>query len=232
MSLVLGAWSFTDGLGPTESLIQMDTVEAFYYLSFNLPALISRMTDLAAHTSAYYTEYSEAFHRQKSLRLRYPTNHSVRPVQPNEVVWIDQRRNTSKFDKSIAKAKGLMDSTQCSGRKRRAEEDLPIGRNEPFAPVNNDTRSSSSMTAIHKRCLKSSSGVLAFSGVIYDERKCRWHRRAFFQRQWTKHSSVIDLANKQLELAHELCETAAYQALRTGDCASEIDSALKISKSF
>ncbi|KAJ6039681.1 uncharacterized protein N7446_005014 [Penicillium canescens] len=118
------------------ALSQMDTVEAFSYLQSNLPALISRITDLAAHTSAKYTEYYEACRRQKSLRLRCPTNHSVRPVQPNEVVRIDQRRNPSKFDKSIAKAKDSLDSIQCSGRKRRADEDLPIGRNEPFAPMN------------------------------------------------------------------------------------------------
>lgn len=37
--------------------------------------------------------------------------------------------------------------------------------------------------------------------------------------------SVIDLADKELQLVHELCETAAYQALQTGDCVSEIDSA-------
>ncbi|OGE47221.1 hypothetical protein PENARI_c054G05866 [Penicillium arizonense] len=109
------------------ALAQMDTVEAFSYLQGNLPALISRITDLAAHTSAKYTEYYEACRRQKSLRLRCPTNHSVR---------IDQRRNPTKFDKSVTKAKDAMDSIQCSGRKRRADEDLPIGRNEPFAPVN------------------------------------------------------------------------------------------------
>lgn len=39
--------------------------------------------------------------------------------------------------------------------------------------------------------------------------------------------SAIDHADKQLILAHELCETAVYQALRTGDCVSEIDSAVK-----
>jgi hypothetical protein len=39
--------------------------------------------------------------------------------------------------------------------------------------------------------------------------------------------SVIDFADEQLKMAHELCETAAYQALRTGDCVSEIDTALE-----
>ncbi|KAJ5900929.1 uncharacterized protein N7473_004999 [Penicillium subrubescens] len=35
--------------------------------------------------------------------------------------------------------------------------------------------------------------------------------------------SPFDFADKQLELAHGLCETAAYQVLRSGDCATELD---------
>ena len=35
--------------------------------------------------------------------------------------------------------------------------------------------------------------------------------------------SSFDFAEKQLELAHSLCETAAYQVLRSGDCGTELD---------
>ncbi|KAJ5457647.1 hypothetical protein N7475_009035 [Penicillium sp. IBT 31633x] len=35
--------------------------------------------------------------------------------------------------------------------------------------------------------------------------------------------SPFDFADKQLELAHSLCETAAYQVLRCGDCGTELD---------
>lgn len=35
--------------------------------------------------------------------------------------------------------------------------------------------------------------------------------------------SSFDFADKQLELAHGLCETAAYQVLRSGDCGTELD---------
>jgi len=35
--------------------------------------------------------------------------------------------------------------------------------------------------------------------------------------------SPFDFADKQLELAHGLCETAAYQVLRSGDCGTELD---------
>jgi pyruvate/2-oxoglutarate dehydrogenase complex dihydrolipoamide acyltransferase (E2) component len=35
--------------------------------------------------------------------------------------------------------------------------------------------------------------------------------------------SPCDFADKQLELAHGLCETAAYQVLRSGDCGTELD---------
>ncbi|KAJ5893659.1 hypothetical protein N7495_005350 [Penicillium taxi] len=35
--------------------------------------------------------------------------------------------------------------------------------------------------------------------------------------------STFDYADKQLELAHGLCETAAFQVLRSGDCGTELD---------
>ncbi|CAG7951696.1 unnamed protein product [Penicillium olsonii] len=35
--------------------------------------------------------------------------------------------------------------------------------------------------------------------------------------------SPFDFADKQLEVAHSLCETAAYQVLRSGDCGTELD---------
>ncbi|KAJ5091923.1 hypothetical protein NUU61_006793 [Penicillium alfredii] len=35
--------------------------------------------------------------------------------------------------------------------------------------------------------------------------------------------SSFDFTDKQLELAHGLCETAAYQVLRSGDCGTELD---------
>ncbi|KAJ6026385.1 hypothetical protein N7499_004238 [Penicillium canescens] len=233
------------------ALSQMDTVEAFSYLQSNLPALISRITDLAAHTSAKYTEYYEACRRQKSLRLRCPTNHSVRPVQPNEVVRIDQRRNPSKFDKSIAKAKDSLDSIQCSGRKRRADEDLPIGRNEPFAPMNKRhkviieydghtqkvledvVRDIDALSSKHTgqnslfgepaigRIGSATSSCIKLSPPHTNRiRHDQWH---WLQNPQKK--SVIGLADKQLELAHELCETVA--ALRTGECISEINSVVK-----
>jgi len=38
-----------------------------------------------------------------------------------------------------------------------------------------------------------------------------------------KKESPFDYTDKQLELAHGLCETAAYQVLRSGDCGTELD---------
>jgi len=39
-----------------------------------------------------------------------------------------------------------------------------------------------------------------------------------------KETTAFDLADKQLEVAHGLCESAAYQFLRSGDCKSELSS--------
>jgi hypothetical protein len=47
-----------------------------------------------------------------------------------------------------------------------------------------------------------------------------------FGSEQAQKKSVIDLTDKELQLAHELCETAAYQALRIGNCVSRIDNAV------
>ncbi|KAE8168304.1 hypothetical protein BDV40DRAFT_97777 [Aspergillus tamarii] len=39
-------------------------------------------------------------------------------------------------------------------------------------------------------------------------------------------NSPFEMADRQLELAHSLCETAAYQFLRVGDCSEELQGAL------
>ncbi|KAJ5348571.1 uncharacterized protein N7506_001824 [Penicillium brevicompactum] len=247
----------------------MDTVEAFSYLQGTIPALISRMKDLAAHKFTNHTEYYEACHGQKPLRLRCPTNHSIRPVQPNEVVRIEQKRDTSNFDKTMAKAKSSVDSIQCSGRKRRVDEDLSIGRNKPFAPVNKR----------HKVIIEYDGHIQkVLEEVVRDIAICRGNiRRAkisvmqtrllpktvdktlclanhqmreldpslvvassFVRRAQTgscvtsvsgsgksQKKQVTDFADEHLKIAHELCETAAHQALRTGKCVSEIEAVLR-----
>ncbi|KAJ5283361.1 hypothetical protein N7505_001341 [Penicillium chrysogenum] len=118
------------------ALTQMDTVEAFAYLQVNLPALISRITDLAAHTYAKHTEHCESCRRQESLKLRCTTNSFVQPIQANQVVRIGARQNPFKFENNIAKAKDSMSPIQCSGHKRQTDDELPIRRNEPFTLVN------------------------------------------------------------------------------------------------
>lgn len=247
------------------ALAQMDTVEAVSYLQGTVPALISRITDLAAHTSAEYTEYYEACRRQKSFGLRCHTNH---PVQPNEAVRIEQKRDPSKFDKSMAKAKNPMELIQCSGRKRRADEDLSIDRNKPFAQVNKR----------HKVIIKYDGHIQkVLEEVVREIGICRSNIRrgkisvmqtrllpktidrtlclanhqvreldpalvvasSFIRRAQTgscvtsvsgsgksQKKPVIDFADEQLKMAYELCEIAAHQALRTGNCVSEIDTAL------
>lgn len=219
----------------------MDTVGAFSYLQASLPALISRITDLAAHTSAKHTEY-------KAVRL-------------------DQTRNPSKIDKSIVKAKCSMGSIQCSGRKRREDEDLSISRNYHFTLMNKrhkviieyDGHTQKVLEEVVRdigicrsniRRAKRSTMQTRFLPKTRDKTFCLVNHQlgesnqpqavtsnlvrrietgsgmiGVFGSPQAQKKSVIDLADKELQLVHGLCETAAYQALRTGDCVSEIHKA-------
>ncbi|KAJ5194877.1 uncharacterized protein N7498_008315 [Penicillium cinerascens] len=248
----------------------MDALGAFSHLQSNLPSWITRVSELAAHTSAKHMEYSEAYRRHTTYKPRRRKNSSVRSIHTDDFAPIPQRECPTQV--AVEMSTTVEDATtapQHAGRKRGADETSSIDSSERHAFVstrhkviieydghtqkvleevvrdigiarNNIRRgrmlsmprvgagyragllnktvnigtnnqpggAPSSISGLaYVRSMRTGGGVVGVSGSSASLQK----------------ESLFDYADKQLELAHGLCETAAYQVLRCGDCGTELD---------
>jgi hypothetical protein len=245
----------------------MDALGAFSHLQSNLPAWVTRISELTAHTSAKHIEYSEAYRRHTTYKPRRRKNSSVCSIHTDDFVPIAQREGpTPEAVEMSVTVKDAATPPQ-HGRKRGADEAPSIDSGERNAFVstrhnviieydghtqkvleevvrdigiarNNIRRGKMSLmprpayragllnntvnigtnnqpggapSALSGlacvRSTRTGGGVVGVSGSTTGIRK----------------ESPFDYADKQLELAHGLCETAAYQVLRSGDCGTELD---------
>lgn len=248
----------------------MDALGAFSHLQSNLPAWVTRVSELAAHTSAKHMEYSEAYRRHATYKPRRRKNSSVRSIHTDDFVPIAQRECL--IPGAVEMSSTVKDATtppQQASRKRGANETPSIDSSERHAFVstrhnviieydghtqkvleevvrdigiarNNIRRGKMSLMPrvgagyraglLNKtvnigtnnqpggapsslsglacvRSMRTGGGFVGVSGSTASLQK----------------ESPFDYADKQLELAHGLCETAAYQVLRSGDCGTELD---------
>ncbi|OQD86634.1 hypothetical protein PENANT_c007G07430 [Penicillium antarcticum] len=241
----------------------MDALGAFTHMKDNLPAWITRVSELAAHTHTRHDEYSEAYRRHTNFKSRRRKNSSVCSIHTDDLVPIAQRKEPSPELSAAVTPNDAPDAGQRSGRKRSSDKAPSVESNEEYAFVstrhnviieydghtqktletivrdigvarNNMRRAKMAMTpragiraGILNRgmnlnmpsttsqassplsCIRSTrtaSGIVGVSGTSV-----------------LRKESPFDYADKQLELAHSLCETAAYQILRSGDCGTELD---------
>lgn len=245
----------------------MDALGAFTHLQSNLPTWITRVSDLAAHTSRKHAEYVEAYRRHASFKPRRRKNSSVCSIRTGDVVPIAEQKGPAPeaVDASADTEKAAA-PPQYAGRKRGPDEAPSIDSSDRYAFVstrhnviveydghtqkvleeivrdigvarNNIRRGRMSMmprTGLRSgllnktasvgsnnapggepqlpalasiRSTRAGAGVVSVSGSLTSIRK----------------ESPFDFADKQLELAHGLCETAAYHVLRSGDCGTELD---------
>ncbi|KAJ5897739.1 hypothetical protein N7504_008027 [Penicillium tannophilum] len=242
----------------------MDALGAFTHLQTNLPAWITRVSELAAHASARHAEYSEAYRKHSTSKARRRKNSSVCSIHTDKLVPIAQQKTpgpeSATVNTSMCKEEKVL-ATQ-AGRKRGTDEAPSIDSNERYDFVstrhnviidydghtqqvleqivkdigiarNNIRRGKMSMmpprmgirsnalsrTAIGAapespsaslacvRSTRTATGLVGVTGTSNGISK----------------DSPFDFSDKQLELAHGLCETAAFQVLRSGDCGTELD---------
>lgn len=249
-------------------MASMDALGAFTHLQSNLPAWITRVSDLATHTSRKHAEYVEAYRRHASFKPRRRKNSSVCSIHTDDLVPIAQQKGPASeaVDTSTTQTRDAPTPPRYAGRKRGTDEAPSIDSSDRYAFVstrhnviidydghtqkvleeivrdigvarNNIRRGRMSMmprsglrsgllnktvnigstnasggesqlpTLASIRSTRAGAGVVGVSGSLTSIRK----------------ESPFDFADKQLELAHGLCETAAYQVLRSGDCGTELD---------
>ncbi|KAL4872540.1 hypothetical protein BDV12DRAFT_161752 [Aspergillus spectabilis] len=223
---------------------QMDALAAFAYLSDNLPTWITRLSDLSAHTTAKNAEFAEAFRKHSSspMRPRKRRNSSVCSIQTTSSSQAGIRRRRGGDDGDLSSLDSSDGPTIIStrhnliihydGYTQKALEELVrnIGtaRNNlrkgkmsqlPLAPGIRPPPPRSSARALLP-ALDSTGPDDLLAGI----RSARARGPREPQPRIMARQSPFDIADKNLELAHSFCETAAYHFLRAGGCASELQS--------
>ncbi|KAL4734089.1 hypothetical protein BDV11DRAFT_66437 [Aspergillus similis] len=224
---------------------QMDALGAFTYLSDNLPTWISRLADLTAHTAAKNAEFAEAFKQHSApSKPRRRRNSSVCSIQTDSLtashspsqLGVKRRRATN--DGSVDSCNG---PTVISMRhnliihydgytQKTLEEmvrNIGTARNNlrkgkmAQLPLAVGGLRSPSRNAAHT-LLPALDSDAPEENLLASIRTAR--ARGPPAPQAAARESPFDLADKNLELAHSFCETAAYHFLRAGACASELES--------
>ncbi|KAJ6005736.1 hypothetical protein N7451_003680 [Penicillium sp. IBT 35674x] len=242
----------------------MDALGAFTHLQTNLPAWITRVSELAAHASARHAEYSEAYRKHSKSKSRRRKNSSVCSIHTDKLVPIAQQKapgpESATVNTSMCKEEKVL--AQQAGRKRGTDEAPSIDSNERYDFVstrhnviidydghtqkvleqivkdigiarNNIRRGKMSMMpsrmGIRSNALSRTAAGAGPDSPIASLSCVRSTRTATGLVGVTgisngiSNDSPFDFSDKQLELAHGLCETAAFQVLRSGDCGTELD---------
>lgn len=246
----------------------MDALGAFAHLQTNLPAWITRVSELAAHTAARHNEYAEAYRRHATAKpkSRRHKSSSVCSIHTDDVIPLSEQKTPGAEEPAEVGTSTSKDANKPAqaGRKRGTDEapsidsgdrhtffstrhnviidydghtqkeletvvrDISLARNHIRRgkmtlagrgsvrtnilnkSVNLGTRVESSPLPALSRVRSTRTGsamVGVTTGSVTGVRK----------------DTPFEFADKQLEVAHGLCETAAYQVLRSGDCATELD---------
>lgn len=251
------------------AMASMDALGAFSHLQSNLPAWITRVSELAAHTAAKHAEYSEAYRRHASYKPRRRKNSSVCSIHADDLVPIAQREDppSEAVEVCTTTTKDAPAPAQYAGRKRGTDEAPSIDSSERHAFVstrhnviieydghtqkvldqvvrdigiarNNIRRGKMSMmprTGLRAGLLNNTVNIGSNNAAGGAESQlpslaCIRSTRAGGDVVGISGSTIglrkespYDFADKKLDLAHGLCETAAYQVLRSGDCGTELD---------
>ncbi|KAL4931649.1 uncharacterized protein BDV17DRAFT_241016 [Aspergillus undulatus] len=233
--------------------MQMDALGAFTYLSDNIPTWMTQLSDLSTHCATKHAEFAEAFKKHSAIpsKPRKRRNSSVCSIQtdsagsegavrPRRLRSSGSGSNTSSFDS--ARNGPAIISTRHSliihydGYTQKTLEELvrSIG-----TARNNLRKGKMAQLPLVKGMRggapppRGAAGARALLPTLDSEddilasiRSARTRGPSPIQQQQqsTTRQPPFDLADKNLELAHSFCETAAYHFLRAGGCAEELKS--------
>jgi hypothetical protein len=223
----------------------MDALQCFTSISDSVPSWITRVTELATHTSRKHAEFSEEFkrlattHSQISSQPRRRKNSSVHSIRPGSDlllkpsgVAVDASSNISEDTTIVAHNRRQLIIYYDSHTQAEFEQTVrDIG----------NARNSLRKGKMSQLMRKSTNGLDMFAATSRSRDSLRgiqlpplegFRRRAtgalgtITANTTQNESSAFEFTDKQLDLAQSLCETAAHQFLRTGDCAKELEDIL------
>lgn len=228
----------------------MDALGAFSYLLDNLPSWIHQVSDLIAHAAAKHAEYIAAYKKLTHVKLRRRKNSSVCSIctaenihripkdtaaperssglNPNRkrqinAISSDSSNNSTHSDVTVVSMRHNV-VIHYDGHTQQVFEELvrflsAARNNLRHGKISHISRTNFGQGASFRRAmelrsklLNSGSGDRTMTGVGATPNPA------------TPKQSAFDLVEKQIESVHSLCETAAHQFLRYGDCVSVLES--------
>lgn len=222
----------------------MDALQCFSSISDSIPSWITRVTELAAHTSRKHAEFSEEFKRlaktqsQASLRKQRRKNSSVHSIRPGSDLLLNpseaglEATSTVSGDKAsvvVRTRRQLViyydshtqaELEQLVQEIRNARNSLRKGK---MSQLMRDSTNALDMFAVGRRSRESLGGMQLPPLENFRRNNCAPN---ITTNNSQNDDSAFDFADKQLDIAQSLCETAAHQFLRTGDCVKELEDIL------
>lgn len=225
----------------------MDAAGAFSHLSENIPSWITRLSDLRVHTASKRQEYIEAFKVHGIVKPRRRKNSSIcsirtedakkPPVPDSTHGAIDQETSSGSPKKRSAESTDEDEPQQFvstryniiihyDGHTQKVLEDIVRCIGVARSHIRRGKLSQRPLGGLRSGSMFSRAVKVSPSTAILKNREDSEDMGPpNFRSTLEKPSnSPFDSADKLLEVAHSLCETAAHQFLRVGDCAVELQS--------
>ncbi|KAF3400726.1 hypothetical protein DPV78_005446 [Talaromyces pinophilus] len=223
----------------------MDALQCFTSISDSVPSWITRVTELAAHTSRKHAEFSEEFkrlaatHSQLSSLQRRRKNSSVHSIRPGSDLLKqagaspDATSNVSGDNASLVvrtrRQLVIYYDSHTQAELERTVRDIGNARNSlrkgKMSQLMRKSTNGLDMFAASSRLPESIRGM-QLPPLEGFRRRANGVPTITTTNNNSQTDSAFDFADKQLDIAQSLCETAAHQFLRTGDCAKELEDML------
>jgi hypothetical protein len=221
----------------------MDALQCFTSISDSVPSWITRVTELAAHTSRKHAEFSEEFkrlattHGQLSSLQRRRKNSSVHSIRPGSDLLLKASGVAFDASSNVSGDASLMVrmrrqliiyyDSHTQAELERTVRDIGNARNSlrkgKMSQLMRKSTNGLDMFAATSRSRESLRGMQL---PPLDGFRRRANGAAGAITTTTQNESAFDFADKQLDIAQSLCETAAHRFLRTGDCTKELEDML------
>ncbi|KAI9928378.1 hypothetical protein ASPWEDRAFT_440942 [Aspergillus wentii DTO 134E9] len=232
----------------------MDALGAFSHLSDNVPSWINRVSELAAYTAAKNAEYSEAYKKySKGRKPRRRKNSSVCSIHTEDLDKPTQDQEEAEETEQTEETAGETGSAE-NPLKRGCDDafsgtsDGPLNvvslRHNVIIHYDGHTQQTleelvrdigTARNNIRKGKMSQLSAPSLRPGMRNmrpppslpgeaDSPAALLPNIRSARNRGPPKGSPFDAADKHLELAHSMCETAAYQFLRVGTCSTELSS--------
>ncbi|CRG84382.1 hypothetical protein PISL3812_01674 [Talaromyces islandicus] len=221
----------------------LDALQCFTSISENVPAWITRVTDLAAHTAKKHAEFSEEYKKLAADSQAQPRrkNSSVHSIRSSSALRIEAAA-------AAAAALNPQSKREGDGVSIPSDQVSRVSRQRPKVVIRYDHHTQKELEQV-VRDIGAARNSIRKGKMSQVMRRPNLTMEMFSRRSRdslrgpslpmdslvrvqapretpTQQESSFDFTDKQLEAAQSLCERAAHQFIRSGDCSTQLSTIL------